>query len=447
MLKKLSLRFSAAAIGALFVIELIMILFINGMNYSATLRQTDETLSMIVENGGRLPDKNDFFADRQQERILSEVPPDIRRELEKRYGEDRADREFRYTIRYFSAVTDGRGNIYAVNTGNIATVSSDMAVEFSRDVFSKEDFLGFYNGMNFRCQVKSYPDGSRLAVFCDFSTAAQNFGRVMKLSGVISLGLLAVFSVIIILISKRVVKPVIENQEKQARFITDAGHELKTPLAIIRANTEVIEMTGGESEWTRSTINQTDRLSDLLQRMLMLAKSSESSSFAFAELDLTALAEKLAENFETYCTAEDKPLKADIAPDISLVGDVKMLDMLISTLLENAVKYGKAGESIGFSLAQAGKYAQITVTDLCSDPPTGDTKLLFDRFYRGDSSRTRETGGSGIGLSIAKTITEAHKGKIACAVEGELVTFTVRLPLKARGDQAPPARALPLRFR
>lgn len=429
MLKKLSLRFSVAAIGSLFVIELIMMLFINGFNFSETLRQTDETLSLIVENGGRLPEMNAFPWD-----MFMGEPGSGNRFEGDRFGGERADREFRYTMRYFSAVTDGRGNIYAMNTGNIATVSQEMASEFCQDVFSGEDFKGFYNGMNFRCEVKTYSDGSRLAVFCDFSTAAQTFARVLKLSAVISLGLLGVFSVIIMMISKRVVKPVIENQEKQARFITDAGHELKTPLAIIRANTEVIEMTGGESEWTRSTINQTDRLSDLLQRMLMLAKSSESSRFAFAELDLTELAKKLADNFGTYCTAENKPLRTDIAEDVTLTGDIKMLDMLISTLLENAVKYGMPGEEIVFSLTESSKHARLTVTNLCTDPPKGDPQLLFDRFYRGDSSRTRETGGSGIGLSIAKTITEAHKGRISCEVEGERVTFTVKLPLKLKSS-------------
>jgi signal transduction histidine kinase len=411
MLKKLSFRFSAAAIGTLFFIELVMILFINGFNFRETLRQTDDTLALLVENGGKLPD------------IRAMPPFGMRGEFQ---PDNRADREWRYTMRYFSARTDGFITVY--NTLNIATVELDTVEEYAEDVFSREDFKGFYNGMNFRCQVKTFSDGSRLAVFCDFSTAAQSFGRVAKLSAGISLGLLAVFSVIIVLLSKRVVKPVIENQEKQARFITDAGHELKTPLAIIRANTEVIEMTAGESEWTRSTINQTDRLNDLLQRMLMLAKSSESSSFSFAELDLTALARKLADDFETYCNAENKPLEANIAEGVIVNGDAKMLDMLLSTLLENAVKYGKPENPIGLSLAESGKYLTLEVTNLCSDPPQGDTRLLFDRFYRGDSSRTRETGGSGIGLSIAKMITEAHKGKIACNVEGERVTFTVRLP-------------------
>ncbi len=461
MLKKLSKRFSLAAIGALFAIELIMILLINGFNYRSTLRQTDDTLSVILENGGSLPDKTelfgggkgdpvpppepddgsididdeDEFADDFTENDRSSIPepknsqPDkYRGEFGERFGKnERSDREMRYTIRYFSAQIDAEGNMKKLNTGHIATISVSTAQEYARDVFDSGVTKGFYDGLNFRYEVRENEDGSKLAVFCDFSTAAQNFVQVAKLSVMISAGLLVVFAVMIMLLSKRVVKPVIENQEKQARFITDAGHELKTPLAIIRANTEVIEMTSGESEWTRSTINQTDRLSDLLGRMLMLAKSSESQRFSFEEVDLTELAEKLADNFGTYCSAENKPLESDIAQGVTLTGDVKMLDMLISTLLENAVKYGKPESAISFKLTESGKHAAITVTNLCTDPPTGDTRLLFDRFYRGDSSRTRETGGSGIGLSIAKTITESHKGKIACTVEGEKVTFTVRL--------------------
>ena len=465
MLNKLSRRFSLAAIGALFVIELIMILLINGLNFRNTLKTTDDSLSFLISNGGKLPDKSELFSEiipppdpdmfgdlpadsdfpdgefaddehpiRQRGPRYS-VPEPKNSDSERFRGEffekftqnERADREFRYTIRFFTAGTNSDGVIVRVDTGNIATISTTTAEEYAEKVLSSGTDKGFYDGLNFRYEISTNDDGSKLVVFCDFSTAAQNFVAVAKLSLIISAGLLAVFSVLILLISKRVVKPVIENQEKQARFITDAGHELKTPLAIIRANTEVIEMTSGESEWTRSTINQTDRLSDLLGRMLMLAKSSESQRFSFSEVDLTALAEKLAENFGTYCAAGNKPLESDIAQGIVISGDAKMLDMLISTLLENAVKYGKPDSPIGFTLTDSSKHATLTVTNLCTDPPKGDTKLLFDRFYRGDSSRTRETGGSGIGLSIAKTITDAHKGKIACTVDGEKVTFTARL--------------------
>lgn len=422
MLKSLSFKFSAAAISALFIIELIMILLINGINYHETLTQTDEALSQIISNGGRLP-----AHDMMDDMPFDMIPPDDFGQKAPFRHDDRADKEIRYTIRYFTAAADADGEIFQVDTGHIATVSSEMAQEYAQQVLSSGGEHGFFGGFGFRYGVKTGSDGSKLIVFCDFSTAAANFVRVMKLSALIAVGLLIVFSLMIVLVSKRVVKPVIENSEKQARFITDAGHELKTPLAIIRANTEVIEMTEGESEWTRSTIAQTDRLNDLLSRMLTLAKSQESQRFSFENADMTALCEKLAANFDTYCSAADKPLKSEIAQQVEVCGDVKMLDMLISTLLENAVKYGTEGEGINFTLESGSKYAIISVQNHCSDPPTGDLDLLFDRFYRGDSSRTRENGGSGIGLSIAKTITDAHKAKISCAVSGDLVTFTVKI--------------------
>ncbi len=446
MLKKLSLRFSIAAISALFVIELLMILLINGLNYRYTLKQTDELLQMICDNGGSFPEPVKMFDDHMNEQFPDSMRPSDKpsSKPDNQYGneigaeggfggenrfrrEERADRELRYATRYFTATADKSGKITRLDTGHIATVSSEQAQEYALDIFEKDDSKGFYDSFGFRWQTVTNSDGSRLAVFCDFSNAAQGLIRVGGLSLAISGGLLVVFSVIIVLVSKRVVRPVIENSEKQSRFITDAGHELKTPLAIIRANTEVIEMTAGESEWTRSTINQTDRLSDLLGRMLMLAKSQESQRFSFADVDITALSEELTSNFETYCTAEGKPLKTEIEQGLHITGDVKMLDMLLSTLLENAVKYGKADSPITFRLYSTNKHIKFSITNLCTDPPTGDTSLLFDRFYRGDSSRTRETGGSGIGLSIAKTITEAHKGKISCTVEGEEVTFDVKL--------------------
>ena len=424
MLKRLSLRFSAAAVSALFVIELIMILMINGLNFYYSVRQTDETLSALLEGDGSFANsRDDFRPDSKPDRA-----PDDGNGLW-RFGDERADKEMRYMTRYFTAAINTEGSVVTLDTGHIASVSSDEAERYALDVLAGNKQKGFYDGMAFRWAMRKYADGSKLAVFCDFTVPMQDLRRVAFLSAEISAGLLVVFSMMIILVSRRVVRPVIENSEKQAQFITDAGHELKTPLAIIRANTEVIEMTSGETEWTRSTIHQTDRLSDLLGRMLMLAKSRESQRFSFEDVDLSALAKDTAGHFETYCTAENKPLKADIAEGVHVSGDPKMLDMLMSSLLENAVKYGITGEQTVFALTVSSKHARITVENLCEDPPQGDLSRLFDRFYRADTSRTRETGGSGLGLSLAKTITDAHGGKITCETEGKKVRFTVRLRL------------------
>lgn len=460
MLKKLSLRFSAAAIAALFVIELLMLGLINGLNFYHALKQSDDTLDTLIQNDGKLSYHNyDELMSREREEPPSQKPdsapgdddddeddlddmedaPPVKPEgdygFEKKNGrffdDKRADTEQKYIIRYFTAKINCDGDVTTLNTGHIATISSETAQSYALEVFEAEEERAFYNGMEFRYAVKKSSDGSALIVFYDFGTAAASAIMTAKLSAAIALGLLIVFSVIILLVSKRVVRPVVENYEKQRRFITDAGHELKTPLAIIRANTEVLEMTGGENEWTRSTINQADRLSELLAQMLMLAKSSESQRISFADVDISRMANEFADDFSILCMSKNKPLEADIADGATVFGDEKMLKMLISTLLENAVKYGMEDKPIEFKLTQSSKHVRFSVSNLCSDPPKGDTEHLFDRFYRGDSSRTRETGGSGIGLSIAKTVTDAHKGRISCVVEGERVTFKVKLPLSS----------------
>lgn len=428
MLKKLSLRFSAAAIGALFAIELLMILLINGLNYRYTVMRTDELIGVLIENGGSFPDQSPPDRFDEQFIIRDDRGGVIGFGEVRRRSSERAGRELRYTTRYFTAYMDSRGEVVRLDTGHIAAVSSKEAEEYAFDALSRDDGMGFCDGFGFRYQTVTLSDGSRLAVFCDFTSSVRDLEQVAMLSLMISGGLLVIFSVMIILVSKRVVRPVIENTDKQNRFITDAGHELKTPLAIIRANTEVIEMTSGESEWTRSTINQTDRLNDLLERMLMLAKARESRRVSFEQVDLSSLAASVTQSFSGYCAAEGKPLNVSIADGALVRGDAKMLDMMLGSLLENAVKYGKQGCGIDFFLTASSKHINIKVVNLCNDPPTGDLRLLFDRFYRGDSSRTRETGGSGIGLSIAKTITDEHKGRISCSVEGEQVTFEVRLP-------------------
>lgn len=439
MLKKLSLRFSAAAIMALLVIELLMLGLINGLNFSRALNQADEALDMLIKNDGKIPyhAKEDYTTRRERPPVSNDNemhPPEdweSDREPGRMFNDKRTDTEQKFIIRFFSAKIDSSGKVTTLDTGHIATISSDTAQKYALDVYSSGGERAFYNGMEFRYAVKKQSDGSTLVVFYDFGTGVSAAIMTAKISAGIALGLLVVFSVIIILVSKRVVSPVVSNYEKQRRFITDAGHELKTPLAIIRANTEVLEMTGGENEWTRSTINQTDRLSELLGQMLMLAKSSESQRVSFTDVDISAMANEFADDFSILCMSKGKPLEADIAEGAVVFGDEKMLKMLISTLLENAVKYGMEDKPIELRLSVSSKQVRLSVSNLCADPPQGDTEQLFDRFYRGDSSRTRETGGSGIGLSIAKTVTDAHKGRISCTVEGERVTFKVRLPLKS----------------
>lgn len=234
--------------------------------------------------------------------------------------------------------------------------------------------------------------------------------------------LVRIFSVIAI-------RPFVENIQYQKRFITDASHELKTPLAIISANTEVLELTQGSNEWTESIKHQTVRMNELIKRLLLLAKFSEQGrNVTLVDFSLTDAAKESVDTFSTLAEAKGKTLNANIADGVTYRGDETGIRQLMSILLDNAVKYADDGGNICFTLTKQGKGAKIEVKNDCKDVDEKSLSHLFERFYRADESRARETGGYGIGLSIAQAIVENHKGKISVkSPDKKSVVFTVNL--------------------
>ena len=407
MLRRLSVKFSAAAIAVIFCVELLMTGLINGLNIYYTISEVDEIVDSILENKGKMPEN---FA-----------PREPRKNDGRRFG------ELRYSTRYFTVMIDPSGEADFIDTGHISTVTSEQAQEMG--LAAKPDKKrGFYSGCDFRYAVNDVPNGGKMLVFYDFSEKSASLRRMLEISAAIAAALLAISALLIALYSKRAVRPVIESIESQRRFITDAGHELKTPLAVIRADAEVIELTGGENDWTRSILNQTDRLSELLSQLLTLTKSQENLQSSFAEFSLSEAVEQAAQGFKPLFDSKSLPFEINVAEGLALFGSETLVRELVSILLENASKYSSAGETVSLTLAQTGGKAELKAVNFCDDPPQGDTRLLFERFYRADSSRTRETGGSGIGLSIARSIADAHKAKISCKVEGKRVGFCVRFP-------------------
>ena len=256
-------------------------------------------------------------------------------------------------------------------------------------------------------------------------------GAVMQYSAYLNavfFAVLAVLSVLVCLFGRKLGGYVERAHESQKWFFQNVSHELKTPLAVIRADAEVIELTGGENEWTKSILNQTDRLSELLSQLLTLTKSQENLQSSFAEFSLSEVVEQAAQGFKPLFDSKSLPFEINVAEGLALFGSETLVRELVSILLENASKYSSAGGSVSLTLVQTGGKAELKAVNFCDDPPQGDTRLLFERFYRADSSRTRETGGSGIGLSIARSIADAHKAKISCKVEGKRVGFCVRFP-------------------
>lgn len=231
--------------------------------------------------------------------------------------------------------------------------------------------------------------------------------------------------------NRKAIRPVIESMEKQKQFITDAGHELKTPIAIISANTEVIEMCSGESEWTESIHHQTERLTSLVTQLLTLAKMDEGGGqLELKEWNASETIIEAVQSFEAPAVTKQITLQTDIAKELRMEGDAARIHQLVSLLVDNAVKYTPEGGKIRIFWRKNGKKAEFSVQNTCDTLPEGDLNRLFDRFYRADVSRARESGGYGIGLSVAAAIVKAHKGKITAEWTRDGIYFKAVFPVK-----------------
>ena len=400
MIKRLRLKFALSAIISVLLVLIVLVGGINLLNYNKIVSESDQILKLLSDNNGAFPEFRMF---------------DEPFEPEPGRRGDRLDSpELAFETRYFSVLFDEDKEIIITNTGMISAVSPSRAETYATKVVNSGRTKGFIG--DYRYSVINYDDGSSLVLFVDCGLSLSNFRNFLAVSVTISAVCLLIISIAVFLISGKAVKPVAESYEKQKRFITDAGHEIKTPLAIINADSDVLMTEVGEdNEWLTDIKKQTERLTELTNELVLLTKMEEgSSSLVFEKINLSSLVEDQADSFKVLADAGKKFLENDIEKDIHINGDKKTIYELLSILLDNAVKYCPEGKKIYVRCYKDDRYARIEViNDTSDDISEADLKNLFDRFYRTDSSRNSETGGHGIGLSIAKAIVEAHKGKIS----------------------------------
>lgn len=408
MIKRLQRKFVLIAMGSLFIVVVVIIGSANLITLNQMDQKAEALLTLLAENNGKFPD----FQKNHPKK------PEVGLQLTP---------ETQFETRYFFVRANAEDNtITEIDTGHIAAVSSSDAREYAQDILENRSTSGYRGAYKYLVVEKS---GEKLLVFVDCGTQLQSALSFLVAScGIALLSMLVVFLLVSVL-SRRAIRPVIESMEKQKQFITDAGHEIKTPLAIISANTDVLELNNGRSEWTDSIRRQTERLSGLVKNLLALSKLEEDRvALTFSEFSLSDAVWDAASPFETLADTQGKHLELNIQPGLSIYGDEGSIRQLVSILLDNAVKYADKHGEIHLSLSKAGKNTVLTVSNPCESVTEENLDRLFDRFYRTDSSRTRETGGYGIGLSIAKAVAEAHKGKIDARKERGNLIFTVTLP-------------------
>lgn len=420
MLKKLQRRFVLIAMTALSLLLLVQLFAVNVVNIYQRDSQLCETLKIIADNNGSLPDS---FEEHLHE------------ELEGFFIKPFAPIEFNietpYSTRYF-VVELSNGMVKDISTEHIAAVSDKMALEYASLVYNTAEpgfgLLGVYR------YYYTNTGNSQLIVFIDAQKEFESAAGLVKISIFVGLITLIIILLPVTLFCKMAVRPVAQAMDKQKQFITDASHELKTPLAIISADAEVIELTGGESEWLSSIKNQTQRMSVLIKNLVNLSKIDEVQDDKKKEFfNISQTVSEVVDSFETKAKHDGKNLVVTTAPELKFYGCQEEIIQLVSILCDNALKYSDANGTIRVSLYKSGKNICIDCFNTCENLDPSTVSRLFDRFYRADSSRSRETGGYGIGLSVAKAITERHKGKIRAVSFGTTgITFKVLLPTASR---------------
>lgn len=430
MFGQLRRRFTFTVLVALLAVlavtgATIMIALTYNVNASAS-----KTLLYIAENGGRFPEYTEPLSDDgdSQDKEVSDEDR-WRREYMSAFGFGlKITPETSFEIRYFSVRFTPDGDVAATDTSHIAEVSKEKADGIAKriDIIGKEE--GMYGKYRYLSHVTD--DGMREIIFLNCAVQMRSLYFTFYLYVAVMVFVLALTTFLVWCISGKVVAPYIANFENQKRFITDASHEIKTPIAIIDANAEVLKYTVGDNEWVDSIQNQTKRLAKLVKKLVTLSKMEEKSeSPSFTRFSVSDAVSDIAHTLKPIAERRGIDYEMDIDHGVFMKGDEASVRQLAEILIENAVKYCIPGEKLRVSLHSKSRAVIFETYNRCEHIDPEKASKLFDRFYRADDSRARETGGYGIGLSIAKAIVNAHKGKISAATgeNGDDITFTVIL--------------------
>ncbi len=501
MLKKLRRKFIAIAMLSVSIVLIVIVGTINIANYMSTNEALDARLKLIAGNGGTFPDLlergsmgeegNTTDDSTNKETPTLKEPPSSRTDVQPPEDMNQADLkddnlkendlkrhgispESQFDTRYFTVTINSKDEVENIDTSKIASVSSENAAEYAKKLWKSGKKGDGKSGFADNCKYLTVDeDGSTMYIFLSCQRELSTIKTyILASAGISVFGLLVVF-VMIYFFSGKILKPVSESYEKQKRFITDASHEIKTPLTIIDANTEVIEMMEGENEWTSSTRKQVARLTSLTEKLVFLSRmDEEATKLEMLEFSLSDAILDTAEPFKAVARTKGKKLTIDVTDGILYTGDEKTIRQLVSILLDNAMKYSGCSSAssekgninkknlnktnfnktylnkttqtqndcattinpapeIEISLKQSGKNRIITVwntVDETANIKKGRQDILFERFYRTDTSHNSKTGGFGIGLSAAYAIVKAHKGKITAeSKDGRSIKFTIVL--------------------
>ena len=407
MISSLRRKFMLIAMASLVGTMAVLCAAIGAGNHYITTSRVDHAIDLLRQNGGSFlhpgprsdPSNFDF-------QVTPETP---------------------FETRYFIVRLTAQKEIRSVSLDHIAALDRQTVVDTISRIISTGSKRGYVD--HYRFGVFSEQDGGSTVIVLDCFLQLQSANNMLRMTIAIFLICVLIVFVLLLFLSKRAIRPFAGNLERQRQFITDASHELKTPLAILSANIGLLEDTYGSDKWLESARSQIVRLDKLIKNLVELARTEETmKEDAVACFSVSEVALASADAFQPLAEADGKALTAEIVEGLTLKGVQDNFFRLFSILLDNAVKYCDPGGTIRLSVSVRGRNICISVSNPCAGVDTAQLPRYFDRFYRADSSRARATGGYGIGLSTAKAIVTRHRGRISNHYAGGVITFTAVIP-------------------
>ncbi len=392
--------------AAFAAVILMLLCFINVWNYQSITDQQDETLLRIMEKDSQMrqgfPGKKDPGK-----------------------GGPHFSEEVQYTFRFFSVHYDADGQFQRVDQDHIASLTEEDEKSYAQIALDSGKTSGYEFGYRY---LINKTETETVVMFLNSERELQTVRSLMWITVAIAGGSLIIVFGLVVLFSRRATRPYVKNMEAQKQFITNASHELKTPLTAISTSADVLALEYAEDEWVQNIQTQSGRLSKLITSLVALSRLNEENPFPEREeFTLSDAIWEAAEPFVHLAKANGYEYLQKIEDDIKIVGNQTAIQQMISILLDNAMKYAAKDGTIELTLSKCGKKAQIQVSNKCEADRIPDVSRLFERFYRGDMSHSPQISGTGIGLSIVKATVDAHGGRISAAIEGERIVFKILL--------------------
>lgn len=397
MIYRLQRKFILISTVSVLTVIALVFAFILVLNISSMNRNMDMLADQVSEGGGRFPDS------------YEEKPHPDQMPQRNEQGFEFITPETPFSTRHFTVFFDKNGEVAKTNTESIYSITEEVAIEYAESAMKDGSERGWIS--SYRYKIFS-TDSGKGVVFVDGSMSRSSLMQSTTIAGFVLLGCAALVLLLIILLSKRVVKPIAESYEKQKQFITDANHELKTPLTLILANLDIAEAELGKNEWLDDIRSEGHRMTELVNQLVALSRMDEEGQpMNITEVAIGVLVSDTVAEFEPLAKDRGKMLSATIDKDATCLGDEALLHRLVGILMDNAIKYCDNDGEINVTLSR-GRHTVMIVENTYAAVSEIELHRLFDRFYRADKAR-KFTGGYGVGLSTAKAIVEKHKGEIS----------------------------------